>query len=160
MKPSQLLLYLPQTLVVTSQGTTDFAAACYKEPLPDLVPSSNNRTVPWGSPSINNGNSICCASLDEVRAGIDAIDAQLLQLLSDSTARSRAAFVREATRFKPMRDLVDVPARDRQVIDRAVGGAPAVHLPQTIARAVFTAIINTSVPFELCVFDSFHDSVD
>ncbi|CAA7268802.1 unnamed protein product [Cyclocybe aegerita] len=153
--PSQLLLCLPQTLAVICKRTIDSAAACYTEPLPDLVPSIDNRTIPWGSPSINNGSSTCCVSLDEVRAGIDAIDAQLLQLLSD-----RAAFVREATRFKPMHDLVDVPARDQQVIDRAVGGAPAVHLPQTIVRAVFTAIINASVPFELCVFDSFHDGVD
>ena len=44
-----------------------------------------------------------------------------------------------------------MPSRDEQVINEAVANATAIHLPQTIARAVFTAIINSSVPFELCV---------
>ena len=61
---------------------SDFAQACYGEPLPDLPQSKDNRTVPWSTPSIVNGTSTCCSSLDEVRAGIDAVDAQLLQLLS------------------------------------------------------------------------------
>lgn len=93
-----------------------------------------------------NGSTTCCSSLDEVRAGIDVVDAQLLSLLAQ-----RAAFVREATRFKSTHDTVDVPSRDQQVIDNAMANATAFHLPQTIAKAVFTAIINTSVPFELCV---------
>ncbi|KAF9564080.1 hypothetical protein CPC08DRAFT_760470 [Agrocybe pediades] len=129
----------------------DFAQACYGEPLPEIPASTDNRTIPWGTPSIISGNSTCCSSLDDVRAGIDTIDAQLLELLSQ-----RVAFVREATRFKAMHGLVDVPSRDEQVIEGAVANATAVHLPQTVARAVFTSIINSSVPFELCVFDSFH----
>ena len=91
----------------------------------------------------------------------------------------RAAFVREATRFKSTHDTVDVPSRDQQVIDNAMANATAFHLPQTIAKAVCTAIIivNTGVPFELCVvsapgfylcyasldmsqFDSFHDEME
>jgi chorismate mutase len=64
---------------------------------------------------------------------------------------ARAGYVREATRFKATRDTVDVPSRDQQVIDNAVASAIAVHLPQTIARAVFTTILNSSVSFELCV---------
>ena len=67
---------------MNSNSKLDFAQACYGIPLPDLVPSSDNRTVPWGTPSINNGSSTCCESLDEVRAGINAIDTQLLELLS------------------------------------------------------------------------------
>jgi len=50
-----------------------------------------------------------------------------------------------------MHTLVDVPARDSQVINEAVTNARALHLPETIAKAVFTAIINASIPFELCV---------
>jgi chorismate mutase len=63
----------------------------------------------------------------------------------------RAAYVREATRFKVTRDSVNVPARNQEVIDEAEANANTVHLPQTIAKAVFTAIINASVPFEYCV---------
>lgn len=124
----------------------DFATACYGEVLPNLPAPPENRTIPWGSPRIVNGSTTCCSSLDEVRTGIDVVDAQLLSLLAQ-----RAAFVREATRFKSTHDTVDVPSRDQQVIDNAMANATAFHLPQTIAKAVFTAIINTSVPFELCV---------
>ena len=63
----------------------------------------------------------------------------------------RAGYVREATRFKATRDTVDVPSRDQQVIDSAVASAIALHLPQTIARAVFTTILDASISFELCV---------
>ncbi|KAF8964778.1 chorismate mutase [Flammula alnicola] len=147
-----LALALPQVLSGRPNPTKDFAEACYGEPLPDIPLSMDNRTIPWGAPTIINGTSTCCSSLDQVRAGIDAIDSQILELLSQ-----RAAFVREATRFKATHDTVDVPSRDQQVIDEAVANATGVHLPQTIARAVFTAIINASVPFELCVFDSFHE---
>lgn len=31
------------------------------------------------------------------------------------------------------------------------------RLPETIARAVFEAVINASVPFEQCVFGEFDD---
>ncbi|KAF9485699.1 hypothetical protein BDN70DRAFT_538915 [Pholiota conissans] len=141
-----------QALSKTLEEDRDFAKACYGNLLPVLAPSAENRTVPWGSPSIVNGPSTCRSSLDEVRAGIDDIDVQLLELLSQ-----RAAFVREATRFKALRGDVDVPSRDAQVIKEAVTNAPAVHLPQTIASAVFTAIINASVSFELCIFDSFYE---
>ena len=63
----------------------------------------------------------------------------------------RAAFVREAARFKPTRNVLDVPSRDAEVIERAVTGAVQVHLPQVVARSIFTAIINSSVAFEECV---------
>ncbi|KAH9481714.1 hypothetical protein JR316_0006241 [Psilocybe cubensis] len=136
-----------------SASATDFAAACYASPLPAssiLPPSTDNRTVPWGTPSIifPNGTT-CCASLDDVRAGIDAVDDQILALLAQ-----RAAYVREATRFKATRDTVDVPARDQQVIDGAVASAASVHLPATIAGAVFESIISANVPFEECVVSS------
>lgn len=64
---------------------------------------------------------------------------------------ARAGYVRQATRFKATRDTVDVPSRDQQVLDNAVASAIALHLPQTIARDVFTSILNESISFELCV---------
>ncbi|KAF9011826.1 chorismate mutase [Cyathus striatus] len=139
------------TRIITGSTSGDFASDCYREQLHDLLSSSANRTVPWGRPSITNAdNTTCCSSLDEVRVGIDEIDTQLLNLLSQ-----RTEFVREATRFKASRNVVDVPSRDQQVVDGAVADAPGLDLPQTIAKAVFTAIINSNVPFEMCIFDSF-----
>ncbi|TFK29524.1 hypothetical protein FA15DRAFT_347546 [Coprinopsis marcescibilis] len=79
-------------------------------------------------------------------------DQKVLKIKPDGC---RAAFLREATRFKATRDRVDDPQRDSEVIQGAVDNALGVHLPQTIANAVFTAIVESSVVFELCVFDSF-----
>ncbi|KAF8902589.1 hypothetical protein CPB84DRAFT_1775747 [Gymnopilus junonius] len=147
-----LAICLPHVFSVQSHPKNDPAHACYLIPLPDLPVAQDNRTIPWGTPSIRNGSSTCCSSLDQVRVGIDAIDLQLLELLS----QGGAAFVREATRFKATHNQVDVPSRDRQVIEGAVANAGAVQLPRTIAGAVFTAIINASVPFELCIVSAFN----
>ncbi|CZR53177.1 uncharacterized protein PAC_03055 [Phialocephala subalpina] len=131
------------------------SSECYGSTLP-LVPSSvgsENRTIPWGSPALTLQNgTLCCESLNQVRAGIDDVDTQLLELLA-----LRAGYVREATRFKATLDTVDVPSRDQAVIQGAVDTANSTSppLPATIARAVFEAIINASVPFEQCIFGQF-----
>lgn len=61
--------------------------ACYGTTLPSIPPSADNRTVPWGSPSVHfsslNGTlSTCCESLDQVRDASDEIDSKLLDLLN------------------------------------------------------------------------------
>ncbi|PPQ95526.1 hypothetical protein CVT26_008551 [Gymnopilus dilepis] len=142
---------LPHASSGPSHRKDDFAQACYGIPLPDLPASPDNRTIPWAAPSIGHGNSTCCSSLDDVRTAIDTIDLQLLELLSQ-----RAAYVREASRFKATRYDVEAPSRDQEIIQGAVLNASAVQLPQTMAEAVFTSIINSSSVFELCIFDSFH----
>lgn len=67
------------------------------------------------------------------------------------------AYVREVTRFKSTFDIVDVPSRDRKVIEDAVAKANETipRLPGVIARSVFEAIINGSVPFEEFIWESF-----
>lgn len=76
-----LAMCLPPVLSVKGHPKPDFAQACYGEPLPTLAPSADNRTIPWGATGVINGTD-CCSSLDEVRAGIDAVDARILELLS------------------------------------------------------------------------------
>lgn len=50
-----------------------------------------------------------------------------------------------------------MPSRDQAVIEGAVAKANETvpRLPEVIARSVFEAIINGSVPFEECVWGSF-----
>ncbi|KUJ18199.1 uncharacterized protein LY89DRAFT_614785, partial [Mollisia scopiformis] len=148
-------MYRP-LIVLLSLTSIGFAAnssdACYATTLPPLPTSiaSGNRTIPWGSPALTLPNgTLCCGSLDQVRDGIDDVDTQLLQLLA-----LRAGYVREATRFKATLDAVDVPSRDLEVIQDAVDAANSTTppLPATIAKSVFEAIINASVPFEQCIF--------
>ncbi|KAL3427140.1 hypothetical protein PVAG01_00649 [Phlyctema vagabunda] len=137
----------------TSTSTADYASPCYASPLPELRNSTENRTIPWGTPSfiLPNGTT-CCSSLTEVRAGIDVIDSQLVALLAQ-----RAAYVREATRFKATLATVDVPERDAAVIAKAIAAANSTspRLPATVAEGVYKAIIAANVPFEECVFEKF-----
>lgn len=148
---------LPFLISLSGAACTDVksdpAAKCYTSPLPAATVNSENRTVPWGTPSyiLPNGTT-CCSSLDQVRAGIDAVDDALLTFLAQ-----RAAFVREATRFKATLDSVNVPSRNQEVIDEAVAAANTTTppLPQVIAQGVFEAILNSSVPFEECVYESY-----
>jgi hypothetical protein len=74
-----------------SRSSDDFARSCYETKLPEYAESSATRTAPWGSPGIQVGPQACCTSLEEIRAGIDAVDEDLLQLLSK---RFRSSFLR------------------------------------------------------------------
>ncbi|OQE01482.1 hypothetical protein PENSOL_c004G10114 [Penicillium solitum] len=128
--------------------------ACYGSNVTS-TPSVDYRPVPWGTPSVHfsslNGTlTTCCDSLDEIRTALDVIDDQILDLLNQ-----RAAYVREATRFKSTRASVNVPSRNEAVIRQAEQQAVHIGVPVTIARAAMGAILNSSVPFEQCIFDAY-----
>lgn len=75
-----------------SHPEKDYAAPCYAAQLPPLTPNSENRTIPWGEPSFTLQNrTMCCSSLDQVRAGIDEVDDQLLSLLAQRVAYGACA---------------------------------------------------------------------
>ena len=76
------LIMLAPFLFGTVASAKDFAKRCYKDPIPPITPSPDNRTIPWGKPSFKNGTQTCCTSLDEVRTALDLVDNQLLQMLS------------------------------------------------------------------------------
>lgn len=86
-------------------GGSDYAGACYDETLPSIPPSTANRTIPWGSPSIKNGSQTCCSSLDEVRDGIDKVDAQLLELLAQRRVHANTSTYRGIKRLPERRML-------------------------------------------------------
>lgn len=80
--PRVSLALLVAAISACSSVVPDPASKCYYDPLPSVSPSEENGTIPWGSPSIINGSQTCCTSLDEVRAGINAVDNKLLELLA------------------------------------------------------------------------------
>lgn len=83
MKYLVLLALTLETVSATGTPTSNFAAPCYGTALPSLPLSTAIRIIPWGTAGITFANgSTCCSSLDQVRAGIDAVDDQLLELLS------------------------------------------------------------------------------
>lgn len=139
--------------LVAAASSSDPSDKCYFIPLPSIPSSTDNRTIPWGEPTIQYANgTTCCSSLDEVRQQLDIIDAQLLQLLS-----KRSSYVGEATRFKATIADVNVPSRNQQVIQGAVDAAPSVHLPQIVAEIVYEGLVNSSVLFEECIFNTYVD---
>ena len=77
--------------------------------------------------------------------------ASMFVLLTEVVALDRAAFVREAARFKSNYTSINVPSRNEQVVQGAVQSAPAVDLPQVIAKGTYEAIINSSTKFEYCI---------
>jgi len=101
------------------------------EPDPDGPPL-------WGHPVARDGKG--CASLGELRGEIDRIDRALVDLLAE-----RASFTREAARFKATIEEVAAPRRASAVIEGATRRAVAAGVPERIARAVFEALVQSSI---------------
>jgi isochorismate pyruvate lyase len=83
-------------------------------------------------------------SLADVRARIDAVDADLVRLLAD-----RETLVRAAAAFKADADAVRAPDRVEQVIAAVRDRASAAGLSPTVAEAVWRAMIAAFVDLEL-----------
>ncbi|KAJ6185699.1 hypothetical protein N7519_007000 [Penicillium mononematosum] len=147
--------FLTLSTAIGSTTNANVNNACYGSNV-SSAPSADHRPVPWGTPSVHfsslNGTiTTCCDSLDEIRTALDDIDDQILDLLN-----RRAAYVREATRFKSSRASVNVPSRNEAVLKQAEQQAVHIGVPVTIARAAIGAILNSSVPFEQCIFDAYN----
>ena len=83
-------------------------------------------------------------SLSEVRARIDAIDADLICLLAD-----RQSLVRAAAAFKADEQAVRAPSRVEQVIalarERAIGAGLAPMVAESVWRAMIEAFIELEI---------------
>ncbi len=85
-----------------------------------------------------------CESLEEVRAGIDRLDEQIIQLLGE-----RSQYVKQAATFKKDTDAVKAPARVEAVIAKV--RALAIHnaLNPMVAEQVYRAMIAAFIEDEL-----------
>jgi isochorismate pyruvate lyase len=83
-------------------------------------------------------------SLAEVRARIDAVDADLVRLLAH-----RESLVRAAAAFKADADAVRAPDRVEQVIAAVRERASAAGLSPVVAEAVWRAMIAAFIELEL-----------
>ncbi len=84
------------------------------------------------------------ASLAEVRAGIDAIDAELTLLLA-----RRQRLVEAAATFKTNENAVRAPDRAQRVIAAARERALDHGLAPEVAEAVWGAMVNAFIDLEL-----------
>ena len=84
-----------------------------------------------------------CQSMSDVRAGVDALDVEIVALLA-----RRFAYMRAAARIKPDAALVRDEARKAAVIDAAVREAEARHLPTDVIEALWEVLVEGSIAYE------------
>ena len=85
----------------------------------------------------------------EVRAGVDALDAELVALLG-----RRFRYMDAAARIKPTRDSVRDEARKAQVIDNVRKAAVAAGVPGDVIGRIYELLVEASIAYELDKFDS------
>ena len=85
----------------------------------------------------------------EVRAGVDALDAELARLLGE-----RFAYMRAAARIKPERHMVRDEARKAQVIANVRHAARAAQWPEETAAQLWELLVEASIAYELEAFDA------
>ena len=84
----------------------------------------------------------------EVRAGVDQVDRELIALLA-----RRFAYMDAAARIKPERGHVRDEGRKAQVIANARAAADAAGLPADAIAALWDALVEASIAYELDAFD-------
>lgn len=82
--------------------------------------------------------------MEEVRFGVDALDAELVGLLA-----RRFAYMRAAARIKPSREQVRDEARKAQVIAKAVRLAAEQSLPEAPIARLWEQLVEESIAYEL-----------
>ncbi|HEU4961848.1 MAG TPA: chorismate mutase [Sphingomonas sp.] len=89
-----------------------------------------------------------CATMAEVRAGVDQVDRELVALLA-----RRFGYMDAAARIKPERSHVRDEARKAQVIDNARAAARAAGIPENAIAALWDQLIEASIAYEFEAFD-------
>lgn len=90
-----------------------------------------------------------CRTMAEVRAGVDALDRELVTLLAE-----RFRFMNAAARIKPARDMVRDEPRKRQVIAQAQAEAEAKGVDPELIGALWEWLVEASIAHELARWDS------
>lgn len=89
-----------------------------------------------------------CASMAEVRQGVDALDRSLVQLLAE-----RQRYMDAAARIKPDRSVVHDQARIEDVVAKVLAAAGPAGLSPAIAEPVWRTLIDRCIAHEFEVFD-------
>jgi len=90
-----------------------------------------------------------CKTMEQVRAGVDQVDRELVALLA-----RRFGYMDAAARIKRDRGAVRDDVRKAQVIDNVRGFARAAAIPETVIAAVWEALVEGSIAYELDRFDA------
>ena len=89
-----------------------------------------------------------CASMAEVRQGVDALDRALVILLAE-----RQRYMDAAARIKPSRDVVHDDARIEDVVAKVLAAAGPAGLSRDIAEPVWRTLIDRCIAHEFQTWD-------
>jgi isochorismate pyruvate lyase len=92
-----------------------------------------------------------CKTMDQVRAGVDALDRALVALLAE-----RQGYMDAAARIKTDRNVVRDTARVEQVVANVLRHADKAGLDRAIAEPVWCLLIERSIAHELEAWDLRH----
>lgn len=90
-----------------------------------------------------------CETMIEVRAGVDATDRALMDLLA-----TRFGYMRAAARIKPTREAVRDEERKRAVIDAAVEDGAAKGVPAELVARMWEILVEASIAYETEEWDA------
>lgn len=90
-----------------------------------------------------------CQSMEDVRAGVDALDNRLVALLAE-----RFGYMRAAARIKQDRNAVRDEARKQQVITQAVEQGKALGVPADMLAEMWEVLVEASIAYELGEWDA------
>lgn len=90
-----------------------------------------------------------CQTMTDVRAGVDALDRELVRLLV-----IRQGYMSAAARIKQDRDAVHDEARIEDVVTKVVTEAKTLGLSSDIAEPVWRKLIERCIAFEFKEWDS------
>lgn len=93
-----------------------------------------------------------CASMAEVRAGVDEVDRLLVALIA-----RRQGYMDAAARIKPHREAVRDPERIEQVLANVQARAWEIGLDWSIAEPVWRTLIERCIAYEFEAFDRLPD---
>jgi isochorismate pyruvate lyase len=92
---------------------------------------------------------VACTSMAEVRAGVDAVDRQLVALLAE-----RFRYMDAAARIKPRRDQVRDEARKAQVIANVEREARSQGVDPAVVALLWETLVEASIAHETEVWDA------
>jgi isochorismate pyruvate lyase len=90
-----------------------------------------------------------CQNMVDVRAGVDAVDRALVELLA-----RRFGYMDAAARIKQTRDAVRDEARKQQVIANVRAEAKALGLPEQLLAQLWDDLVEGSIAYELGRWDT------
>ncbi|MBL0924571.1 MAG: chorismate mutase [Sphingomonadaceae bacterium] len=89
-----------------------------------------------------------CMEMPDVRAGVDAIDTAIMDLLAQ-----RFAYMEAAARIKSDRDAVRDERRKKEVIDNALSRASELGVPASLVAELWDRLVEASIAYEFDRWD-------